>query len=318
MAFERAPGYPDYTYSGDFKNIPIVYSNKYQVKFYYTSPIPMMTNSDFNADVNKPGEKVVIFTRPTIVVKKYSIGGTMEMDTPTSPSIEFPMNRQNYFYFGLDKTVKARMLNSGKFMDECNQDAGEQVNTAIASEFLDDIVDFADSDNIGNTAGFGQNDIKLGTTGSFPTITSANVLKYIAACEVVGDLQNWPDEGRYITLPSVFKACVQLSNLGDSSYAGLNQPSPIIHGKIAKVGKMNVLISNQIKKTTDTGKVCHHIPFGQMSGIGFASKVIESVYFDKFEKFSGEGVRVVNLYDWKVVAPKSLGVLYAAIDLGLE
>lgn len=310
-----SPGYPDYKAN---QVIADLYSVKYQKKFYYTSPIPLMTNSDFAADVNKRGDKVIIPVRPTITVKSYPLGGTMTMENPNAAPIEFPMNRSNYFYFGIDKITKKQMIDGSKFIDECTLDGGEQVNTTIAGEFLDDIITDAHASNKGNSAGVTSGNIKLGTTGTFPTLTSVNVLKYIIACEVVGDEQNWPDEGRFITLPSVVAGCIQLSDLKDVSLSGDTGGSMLRHGRLGRIGKMNILQSNQVKKVTDGASTCFHMPFGHMSALGFASNVIESVYFEKFESTCGEGMRVTNLYDWATVNSKGLGVLYGTADLGLD
>ena len=309
-----APGYPDYKAN---QVIADLYSVKYQKKFYYTSPIPLMTNSDFAADINKRGDKVVIPVRPTITVKSYPLGGTMTMENPKAAPIEFPMNRSNYFYFGIDKITKKQMLDGSKFIDECTLDGGEQVNTEIAGEFLDDIVGDAHASNKGNSAGVTSGNIKLGTTGSFPTFTSVNVLKYIIACQVVGDEQNWPDEGRWICLPSLVAGCIQLSDIKDVSMTG-DATTPLRHAKLGKYGKMTILESNQVKKVTDGASTCFHMPFGHISALGFASTIIESVYFEKFEHTCGEGMRVTNLYDWATVNSKGLGILYGAADLGLD
>ena len=308
-----AQGYPDYK---ALKAIADVYSLRYQTKFYHKSPIALMTNSDFSADVNKPGDKVIIPVIPTTTIKSYTVGGTMEPENPQASPIEFPMNQASYFYIMLDKITKHQMVNGKEFIDKCTQDAGEQTNIYISNLFLADIVNNAHSQNQGNAAG-SSGDIKLGTTGTFPTITAANVLKYIIACQVVGDQQQWPDEGRWITLPSLVAGCIQLSDLKDANLTG-DAITPLRHGKVGRIGKMTVILSDQVASVTDTGSTVYKIPFGHSSAIGFGSKVIESVYFDKFEKQAGEGIRVLNLFDWKVVNDKGLGVLYAAADLGLE
>lgn len=308
-----AQGYPDYKVN---KQIADVYSLRYQTKFYHQSPIALMTTNDFAADVNKRTDKVIIPVRPTITIKDYIVGGNMEIENPNAAPIEFPVNRASYFYFGIDKVSKKQMVDGGKFIDECTTDAGEQMNTYIAGKFLPDIVDDAHASNKGATAGAETASINLGVAGSFPTLTKVNVISYIVACQIVGDEQNWPDQGRWIVLPSLVAGCIQTSEMKDISLTG-DDTTMLRHGKVGKVGKMNILVSNQVKKTTDGGSTVFSIPFGHMSAIGFASNIIESVYFDKFERTAGEGLRVTNLYDWSVVNPKGLGVLYAAADLGL-
>ena len=317
MSVDRVAGYPDYTQAGVNKNIPWAFGRQYQKKFYKTSPIPLMTNSDFTADIKKVGDKVIIQTIPSITIKPYKVGETMVMENPESPSIEFNVSRSNYFFFGLDKITLKQMLDGKEYMNRWSTDAGQQMNIAIGQEFMDDIYDKGAAENRGATAGVESGNINLGVTGTPVVCTPASILRYIIAAEIICDENTLPDEGRFITLPPIARGVLQYSDLKDISMVGGTE-SELRHGLLNKpIGKFKVLISNQVNKVTDGGNLCYNIPFGHISGIAFATQITEMVYFDKLESSNGQAMRGVNVYDWKVVTPKAIGNLYATFDLGL-
>lgn len=317
MSVDRVSGYPDYTQAGVNKNIPWAFGREYQKKFYKTSPIPLMTNSDFTADIKKQGDKVIIPTIPTITIRDLKVGGTMVMENPESPSIEFNVSRANYFFFGLDKITLKQMLDGKDYMDRCTADAGQQMSTFIGQKFMDDIYNKGAAENRGASAGVETGGLNMGATGTPVVCTPSSILKYIIAAEIVCDEQNLPDDGRFITLPSIARGVLQHSDLKDISLTG-DTVTELRHGLLNKpIGKFKVLISNQVNKVTDGANLCYNIPFGHVSGIAFATQMTDMVYFDKLETSNGQAMRGTNVYDWKVVTPKAFGNLYATFDLGL-
>ena len=316
MAQEAAIGYPNFYQDGLDKRIETLFSTVYQEKFYNSSSLAEITNNTFSAKIKQHGEKVIIPSVPSITVRKHVVGGKMTMENPKSPAIEFPINRGNYFYFQLDKTSLVKMLNGEGFFNECTKDAGKQVDAFIGSEFMSAIVGTEDSHNSGATAGI-TSVLNLGVASSPLFLTPSNILKAVLRCQVALDEQNVSPDDWFMMLPPVAQAVLQYSDLKDISMVGGSE-SIINRGRIDKpIGRFKVYISNQLKTVDESGNTCYYIPFGRKSAIAFASQMTSMTYFDKFEDYEGQGMRGVNLYDWKTVSPVALGFMYATFDLGV-
>ena len=171
----------------------------------------------------------------------------MTMENPESPSIEFNMNRANYFFFGLDKITLKQMMDGKDYMNRCSADAGQAMNTSIGQEFMDDVYNKGAAENKGASAGVESGNINVGVSGTPIVCTPASILKYVIAAEIICDEQNMPDDNRFITLPSIARGVLQYSDLKDISFVGCTEYE-LRHGLLNKpIGKFKVLISNQVK-----------------------------------------------------------------------
>lgn len=308
MSVATVPGYPDYTQAGTNKNIPWAFSKKTIVKFYDTSVVPQITNTDYSGEVSGQGDKVIINTTPDISITKYQKGSTTNWQLAESPAIELTVSRAIQFAFKMDKIDIKQFGNKG-YMDDCAQDAAEQQKIYIDTEFLGSVYADAAAANKGTTAGRKSSSYNLGTTGSPVALTKTNIIDTILNLGGVGDEQNWPEQGRWIVIPSWAGVMLKQSDLKDASMTG-DGTSTLRTGRLGQLDRWTIYSTNLYTPVTDGATSCYNIMFGHKSSTCFVSQLVETEYFDKLETTFGKGMKGLQVYDWKTTKPESLGVLY--------
>src|SRR5512139_2688683 len=118
MAIDRVPGHPDYSASGVNKNIPWIFSKKTVVKFYDASVVPQITNTEYQGEITKMGDKVIIDTTPNVSIRPYKKGMTVTFENLESPTVELNIDKANFYAFKMDKIDIKQFTISNK-MDKC-------------------------------------------------------------------------------------------------------------------------------------------------------------------------------------------------------
>lgn len=309
MSVATVPGYPDYTQAGVNKNIPWAFSKKTIVKFYDSSVVPQITNTDYEGEVKGQGDKVIINTVPDIAITPYVKGSTTNWQLAESPAVELVVNRAIQFAFKMDKIDIKQFADKG-YMDTCAQDAAEQQKIYIDTEFLGSVYADAAAANKGATAGRKTAGYNLGTTGAPVAITKTNIIDTFLNLGGVADEQNWPEAGRWIVIPSWASVLMKQSDLKDASMTG-DGTSSLRTGRLGQLDKWTIYTTNLYTPVTDGANSCYNIMFGHKSSTCFVSQLVETEYFEKLETTFGKGMKGLQVYDWKTTKPESLGVLYA-------
>lgn len=310
-----AAGHPDYTQDGTNKNIPHAFSRKTLVKFYDSSVIPAITNTDYEGDIKVMGDKVIITTLPDVTITPYQKGQNIKWEDLESPAVTMTMDRAKYWAFKMDK-IDIKQFTNKKYMDEASGDAGMQMKISVDTEFLLDIggtsstTSKAAAANIGTTAGRKSSQLNMG--GANPNgvqFTKTNALDKIIDMGVVADEQNWPESGRWIVFPAIFIGLIKQSDIKDASMTG-DGISTLRNGRIGMIDRWEIFSTNLYTTISDT-QTFYPVLFGHKSAIAFALQLTETEFFDKLETTFGKGMKGLQVYDWKTVKPESLGMFYA-------
>lgn len=303
MAIQRATGYPDYTFDGNSKHIPILFSGKLLEKFYAKSTIANISTTDYVGELKSVGDRVVIRTLPNVTIRDYEKGGTLQLEYPDSPAITFQINRAKYFNFAMDDIdIKQSDIS---WIDKLSDDASMQMKIVIDREVFSTIYTKAHVDNQGNNAGASTHAYNLGSATTPLTLTRNNVIDFIIDCGSVLDEQNIPDDNRWIVLPPSVMNLISKSELRQAYVAG-DGKSFLLRGGFSgyTLDRFNIYVSNLLYKTQD-GKI--YIPFGRKSSLVFVSQI------DKVEKYRpqntfSDAMKGLMVYDFDVINPVAFGV----------
>ena len=309
IAISSGPNYSNSTVSSKAPNsrfIPEVWSTKLVTKFYAATVLADISNTDYEGEITKYGDKVHIRTIPSITINDYEKGMNLTFETPESPSVELTIDHGKYFAFTVDD-VNAYQSDL-KLLDNWSTDASEQMKIAIDTDVLGNIYGSVDAANTGATAGKISGNINLGAAGAPLSMTEINILGYILDCGQVLDEQNVPDEGRFIILPAWATRLLKNSDLKQAYLTG-DSVSPIRNGKIGMINNMTVYNSNLLAKTAETGGNAFHMIAGHKSGLTFASQMTEMETLRNPNQF-GDLTRGLNVYGYDVIKPESLVHLY--------
>ena len=172
----RVTGYPDLGSQGQAQYTPQIYAKKLLIKFYSATVFGEIANRDYEGEISKVGDKVIIRTRPTVVVSDYSKG--MDLDeirqTTESDAVELLIDKAKVYSVQIDDID--RLQNDINALEEWSADGGEQLAISIDRSILGSFYADAHADNIGTTAGKVSGSFNLGTTGAPIALNKSNIL----------------------------------------------------------------------------------------------------------------------------------------------
>lgn len=313
------------SYSGTF--IPAVWSAKLNAKFYAASVYGDIANTDWQGEISGMGDKVGINTAPTITVANYSAGTTLSYQAPTPDYQELQIDKGKYFAFQINDVLEYQAKPS--LLDTFSADAAEQMRIAIDSNVLYNTFNGGAAANKGSAAGTKSGLYNLGTDAAPVTLTAANVLQKILEMASVLDEQNVPDSDRWLVIDPYTRSLLMQSNLAQAQFTG-DGISAVRNGKIGKIDRFTVYLSNQLPKMASGATVWtsgdgtetsisgvtyaakrRSLIAGHKSAITFASQITKMEQVRNPNDF-GDYIRSLNVYGFKVIKPESLALAIVA------
>ena len=304
----RAGGYVDLSSTSSGKFIPQIWSGKLVEKFYDATVFGEIANTDYEGEIKNQGDTVHIRTTPTLTIRDYEIGGSLNYENPTNPSVELQIDKGKYFAFQVDDVDEYQA--DIDIMDDWAGDGGEQMKIAVDTEILAYVPTGVSADNAGATAGVKSGSYNLGASGSWVSLSKANILDYLVDLGSVLDEQNVPETGRWVVLPAWACGMIKKSDLKDASLAGDTQ-SIMRNGRVGMIDRFMIYMSNNLDITTDGATAVTNIIAGHKVGLTFAAQMTKMETLPNPNSF-GQLVRGLNIYGRKVVEGKYLTHLYAA------
>lgn len=328
MAVPRSPGFQNAKASGF---IPEIWAKKWNYKFYARTIASTITNTMFQGEISRQGDKVIIPTVPEIEWTQYHKGQKLEITGKLeSDPITMEVGRAQYFKFvqdDIDKAqshvdaVKAALENSAKqgairidrqilcdlpfHVHPCNQgcEAG-----AVSGAF-----------NLGSPIATGCGPVQLACGGTDCSNDAINLLlDMMTVLEeqnvVGGDTSSGFGEGGngfwFIIPPFVKNLIMKHPRFQDASAMG-GGASVLRNGKIGMIDGAEVLSSNLLpfyEESDGAGgtRKVWQIMAGHKMATTFASQLTKKDYGMRSEQTFGDIYRQLQVYDWKVTNPEAL------------
>lgn len=304
MAVPSAAGYPQH--SGVL--IPEVWSGKILAKFYATTVMAHICNTDYEGEIKDQGDKIIIRTTPDVVIKNYTKGQTLDVQNPQPNVIEFPIERAKYWNVHIDDIDKFQSdLN---YMEDWSRDAAQQLKIDWDRDFLGDVYVDADPANRGATAGAISASINLGEAGSTNVVVGngsgeVTPIQFLLSIAQVMDEQNVPEEDRKVVVPAWLTARLKNSDIKDASLTG-DGKSALRSGRVGMVDRLEVFNSNLIPMEMQTATKCWNGIAAHKSAISFAAQLTKNEVLTQLEQTFGSRARGLAVADWKVLKPQAL------------
>ena len=86
--------------------IPEIWSGKLIEKFYHTTVLGAICNTDYEGEIKNYGDKVIIRTKPTIIINDYRADGLLAVQRPTGNFVELNIDKGKYFNTALDDVME--------------------------------------------------------------------------------------------------------------------------------------------------------------------------------------------------------------------
>ena len=151
--------------------IPEIWSAKLVEKFYASTVLSAISNTDYEGEIQNHGDRVKIRTKPTITIKDYQADGLLGLDRPSGGSIELYIGIGKYFSLILDDVMEVQSdLN---LLSMWSDDAAQQLKIMVDRDVLGGIVGQSAAKNKGATAGIISGNLNLGIKGTPVTVNAA-------------------------------------------------------------------------------------------------------------------------------------------------
>ena len=265
--------------------IPEIFSKKLQAKFYASSVLPQISNTDYEGEITGQGNKVNIRTVPNVTVSNYT--GTVNYADVTTQIIELMIDKAKSYAFKVDDILKVQA--DINFQNEASKDAAEQMRIAVEQDVLGNIV-------TGST-----------TVLDKASVSPANILDHILEAGRKLDELNIPESDRFVVLSPLYIEMLKKTDLKLAYLTG-DGVSPIRNGKVGMIDRFTVYQSNLLATGTggDAGKPLALA--GHPKATCFASQFVKTETVRLTDTF-GDGVRGLKVYGYKVVVPNALVTL---------
>jgi len=286
--------------------IPEIWSGKLVERYYDNTVLTRISNTKYEGEIRKQGDKVIIRTTPTITVRDYKIGDTLQVERPLGDVIELLIDKGKYWSAIIDDIEKVQT--DIEQMNLWADDASERLKMAVDSEVLANLITDVAPANKGANAGRISGNINLGTTGAPIALDRTNILEHILNLGQVLDEQNVPEQGRYLIMPFWATNLLKQSDI-KAAYLTGDSTSPLRNGMVGMVDRFTVYNSNLLPIMTDGTAKTTYIYAGIDYGLTFAAQLTETETLRSVSTF-GTIMRGLFVYGYKVIKPEAIAALY--------
>jgi hypothetical protein len=286
--------------------IPEIWSGKLVEKFYASTVLSAISNTDYEGEIKNQGDRVKIRTKPTITIRDYRSDGALTLERPEGSSLELYIGIGKYFNTILDDVIDVQSdLNA---LSIWSDDAAQQLKITVDTDVLNGILGGMNASNKGVTAGRITSSLNLGATTTpltivsrSPTVGQVEVLDLILRLAQALDEQNIPEEGRWIILPVWAISMLKFSDLRQAYLTGDNT-SPLRNGRVGTIDRFTVYSSNLLPTGVAGGLAAGEFAVyaGHAHGLTFASQ-INKMETLKSEMTFGTILRGLQVYGYQIV-----------------
>lgn len=286
--------------------IPEIWSGKLIEKFYASTVLAAISNTDYEGEIKSHGDKVHIRTKPTITIRAYLADAALELERPRGNEVQLMIDQGQYFNTILDDVMKVQ--SDINLMSMWSEDAAEQMKIVIDRAVLLGIKDQAAAANRGVAAGAITGAINLGVTStplnivtSAPTGGEVDVLDMMMRLGQALDEQNIPETGRWIVMPTWTATMVKRSELRQAYLSG-DSVSMLRNGRLGMVDRFTLYTSNLLPFGTTASLASGEfiIYAGQSHALTFASQMTQMETL-RSELTFGQVMRGLQVYGYKVL-----------------
>lgn len=278
---------------------PEIWSTLLNFSLKETLVAMMITNQDYEGEIQAAGDTVRI-TRPSAVtVGSYTTRNDITVQEPGETQLTLAIDQQDYFAIDIEDIEKAQsnIELAPAYLEEANFELADQ-----ADEYVLGLYTEADSSNVITKA----------------TLTTGNIMTKLREAKKLLSLNNVPKRGRFCVLSP---AEVELLE-GSSSFTPASELGDIVaqnglsddgDGLVGRAAGFNIFESNNLTSASDGSNTVRHCPFGHSIAITFANQIASLEAMRRELRFS-DLIKGLHVYGAKVIKPKALGDLRAIVS----
>jgi len=286
--------------------IPEIWSGQLVEKFYDTTVLAAISNTNYEGEIKNKGDTVKIRTKPTITINDYRADGDLDIERPQGSVVDLLIDKGKYFNLILDDVMEIQ--SDIDQMSMWADDASEQFKITVDTDVLAGLLGTAATANKGATAGRISGDINLGITtdpldlvAASPGAGEVEVLDAILRMGQALDEQNIPETGRWLVMPAWAATLIKRSELRQAYLSG-DSVSMLRNGRVGMVDRFTLYTSNLLPSGVAAGLAAGEYAMyaGHSHGLTFATQFtkVETI---RSERTFGSLLRGLQVYGYKVI-----------------
>lgn len=288
-------------------------------RFYAESISGNITSTDIiPTELRQCGDQVVFRRDPVAEIFTYHKNQDLEVSTLNTEPIVMVVNRSNYWNLKLDRVDEKQICGIQEWVKKYVNNVSQLNALKIDNEVFREMPLEASCHNKGTKAGMRTGAYNLGAITTPVTITPTNIFTYLTYLSAVLNEANIPQTGRFAVFPEVARSVFMQSNLLNNTCAsGLNK-AIVLGGMFPDIMGFTIYFSTTMPIYIDPsqpGLQCYLVVAGLKEATGFVTQLSESEVIDKDPRSFSKYWRGLMVYDFKVLRPEALAVLYATFTV---
>lgn len=292
------------------------YAEGFLKRFHHTTIAGMITSQDIiPTNARSHGDEIIFRRAPTATVREFQKNQELAVDGLDTSTVSMFIKRGLYANMKLDTVDKAIL---GKdlpaLMKSYQEDLTQKIAETVDAELLRELPLQAAACNRGRRAGKRSRAFNFGEMGAPVVLTKDNIVRYLSQMRTVLAEQNIDTNGLYVVLP-VEAMDLFYSNpiLANACASGMQQ-SIVLGTKLPKVLGFDIIFANHMPQYNENGRVTYTIFAGRKDATGMIVRLNENKHIPFAANHTGEFWRTVYVYDFKMLYPEAVTVLYATLD----
>lgn len=266
-------------------------------------------------NIRDVGDEIIFRTAPEAQIFKYVKNQPLEHSHLESKTYSMTIGKARYFNLKLDEVDEALIPEIKVFLQEFQNSAQRKLAQLLDYELLSGIPLQAAACNRGRNAGVRSRGYDLGAAGAPVKLTAQNIAIYLGYLRQTLLEQNVDPSGMYVVLPTEAMVLFYSNPVLMNACASGQGKSILFMEKIPNIMGMDIYFSNMMPQYSDpTGVTAYTIIAGKKEATGFIQKLTKTDIVKDTESF-GKLWRGLNIYDFKVLTPEAISVLYGSINI---
>lgn len=264
-------------------------------------------------ELRKTGDEVIFRLPPAAEVFTYHKNQELMVSELDIATVKMSVGRGIYSNLKIDDVDKAQAHEFAEIHTEYKKQLAQKTSHLIDSEVLTEVPLQSHACNRGARAGKRSRMFNLGGVGAPVILTKDNILQKLGELRTVLAEQNVDVSKLYAVLPTEAQNLFYQNPTLLNAAASGQSMSIVLGAKIPNVFGFDIYFSNRMPQYNENGRVAYTIFAGRKDATGFVMQYTKSEIVRPTNYF-GELWRTLNIYDFMVLQPECVSMMYAVLD----
>lgn len=269
------------------------------------------------AELKKCGSVAIFRRKPEGEIFDLIKNQPLEHSEIMTSTVTMVIKRAKYWNLKLDEIDIAQTCDIKDWVNWFLDDCAEKLRQKIDAEILNYIPRKAAAFNKGLRAGKISGAFDLGAMGKPVKLTAESLIEHLTNLSAVLNEQLVPRQGRYIVLPPVAETLFYRNSLlNNAAMSGLTK-AVVLTQNVPEIMGFKVYFSPNMPIMYDPiAQVnTYMIVAGLKEATGFVTQLTKQKHIDQVESSFAEYWRGMQIYDFEVIEPEKIAVLYATVTI---